>query len=510
MKLSGMGLDVRGKIILMLLIVGGLSAAAIGWIGFQSGRENLTERISVELEARRDLTANGIENYFDQLDAQVSALAEDQTVRDALRRLPEIYERVSGPTAEQEAALQAFYEDSFLPSLPGATDEVQLVNSYLPEDDAARTLQSFYFAPTGEGANAAVNPGLHDFSRNHDQIHQGLSALSTASDFRDLMLVGVDGRVYYTVEKEVDFATNLLDGTFDNSGLARAYKAAREQRGTRQVHIEDYDFYRPSGGEPAAFISTPVYNRGTFLGVLVVQISADRTQNMVDAASQSGMADEVYIVAADGTLRTNGRRFKTDPEAFIEFAQGVGMDANLLTQIERFGSLVGLLNVSNEAVQLAQRGETATVVFPATYGDAELLAAAKPLDINGLSWVIVSAIPLNEAYAPIANFQRRIVIAVTILAIAITLFAVLASRLITQPITTLIKRAQLVSQGDLDTPMSLSRTDEFGELSMQLQSLTDSLRHKRDEAELARGRIEGLLARLLPAAHCAPFGRIRS
>lgn len=54
--------------------------------------------------------------------------------------------------------------------------------------------------------------------------------------------------------------------------------------------------------------------------------------------------------------------------------------------------------------------------------------------------------------------------------------------------------------------MRLARSDEFGGLSDYLQTLTDNLRHERDEAGRARGRIKGLLARYMPARIVRPLG----
>lgn len=104
------------------------------------------------------------------------------------------------------------------------------------------------------------------------------------------MLVGPDGRVFHTVGGNVDFATDLADSPFDGNGLARAFRAAREQRGTRLVHTDDFSFYRPTGDAPAAFMSTPVYDGGTFLSVLVAKLSTNRVQSLADAADQIGSA----------------------------------------------------------------------------------------------------------------------------------------------------------------------------------------------------------------------------
>lgn len=68
------------------------------------------------------------------------------TVRLALRRLSGLFGDIAAPSAAQEAALQTYSETTFLPALPGATDEVQLVDSYRPAAAAARTLQLVFIA----------------------------------------------------------------------------------------------------------------------------------------------------------------------------------------------------------------------------------------------------------------------------------------------------------------------------------------------------------------------------
>ena len=491
-----LGLDIRGKMILILVVTGALSAAVISWLGFESGKENLTQRITSELSVRRDLTAGSIERYFKQTRNEVAAIADMPLIRKNLPMMNSAFRQIQQPSAAQEAKLKRFYETDFSPSLPGATSETQLADSFLPSLPAAKTLQSVYITKT---SNPAINDAaLARFSTYHNVIHSNMSVLSNAIEYRDIMLVSPDGNVVYTRDKEVDFAANLLNGPFDTSGMARAFKAALDHRGTRNVHIEDYSFYRPSAGAAAIFMSTPIYNEGDFLGVLIVQLSADYIQFLVNEAGSFGESGEVYLVGADGLLRSDLRSYQSNPEAFFERAKLSGIDPKTLNDIQRLQSGIGALDVRNDAVFAAMQGNTVTMVSNPVLGEEKLLASVKPLNIEGLSWAIAAEMPLSEAYAPIYDFKRDIVIAVTLLTIAMTVFASIVSGLLTRPIKTLSKRSLAVSEGKMDIDMRLDRHDEFGELSNHLQTLTDHLRYETQQAEQARSRIEGLLAKFMP------------
>ena len=500
-----LGLDLRGRIILVLLVVGALAALATSWLGFQSGREGLTERIAAQLAGRRDMAASAIERDFEIARDHVRALTRDNTVRTALRQLAFAFPQVEGerPVEETTGRLTEWYDRSFLPRLASQDGVTPLADAFMPESVAGRVLQERYVATPPEEREAAVAgvpaSRLDPYDAVHRRIDPTFRTLAEALDYHDVILVSADGLILYTVAKEADFATSLADGPYALSALGRAFAAAREERGEGFVHVEDFDFYRPSADAPAAFIAAPVYEGGDLRGVVAVQLAPERITGLLGGDAGLGETGEAFIVGFDGRARSDLRSFRENPDRFLAELREARGETEALDRMERTGTTILNLEIVSPIIAEAARGRSGVTTLDSNYRDVTALAAYAPLDLPGLDWVMKVEVPVAEALAPVRRFQRRVLVTGVGLAIALTLFSMWAAGLFTAPIRALIARAGRVRAGDLDTPMRLQRSDEFGELSDAMQGMTDELKRRRDTADAARLRTEALLARFLPA-----------
>ena len=65
-------------------------------------------------------------------------------------------------------------------------------------------------------------------------VHPVLREWVEEFGFRDLMLISGSGQIVYTVAKQVDFGTNIIDGPFQDSNLADVFSSGTIQlRGSR-------------------------------------------------------------------------------------------------------------------------------------------------------------------------------------------------------------------------------------------------------------------------------------
>lgn len=493
-------LDIRSKIILALLLVGGVSTVITALLGYQSGQRNLTDRITVQLSSLAAITAAQVEAYFEGAEGRIETLSRDLMVLDAMRDFREAAGALdeAAPSPAARARLVRFYEEDFLPTLvaPGGGEPV--TTAYLPVTPAGLALQAAYV-----GGAAGAAPGTR-YRAVHERYHEAFSALVVSGGFADVFLIAPDGFVAYSVLKEPDFATSLMEGPYADTGLARAFRAARAGRGTRFVHVEDYAFYDPSAGAPAAFFATPLTEGGRFLGVLALQLDAERLDAIVNQGGRwrevgLGETGEVFLVGADMTLRTVPRPFVEAPETFLSEARRAGTDGRTLSMIEAHGTPVLLQEAASPSVRAALRGETGVRTIARDYGGREALSAAMPLSVAGLDWAVVAEMPTTEAYAPIDAFGRRITVVAAMICLAVTALAMILAALLMAPVRKLIARAKAVRDGDLGTRVALDRQDEFGELSRELQALVDDLRARSDEARASQAQAQSLLSRFLPA-----------
>ena len=135
------------------------------------------------------------------------------------------------------------------------------------------------------------------------------------------------GRLIYTVEKEVDFATSLRAGPYRRSNVAAAVARCAATADRSAICLEDFAPYAPSGGAPIAFMAAPVIDQGVVIGVLVAQLSNEEIDNVVTGGRRwrqdgFGATGEAYLVGPDHLVRSGPRAFYENPRRLLRRAQG--------------------------------------------------------------------------------------------------------------------------------------------------------------------------------------------
>ena len=125
--------------------------------------------------------------------------------------------------------------------------------------------------------------------------------------YRDLYLIDAMGNILYTVNKQDDYATNLLTGPYDESALGYVYQQAIRQSGNR-VTMSDFEMYGPSGDVPAAFAGSAIVNKdGKAVGVVAIQLSPVSINDMLRTTAGMGQTGQTYIVGNDLRMRSQSR-----------------------------------------------------------------------------------------------------------------------------------------------------------------------------------------------------------
>ena len=75
----------RVKILLILLFISIVTAGLVGLLAFTLGTKTLKEETFNKLTAIREMKANQIENYFQQISDQILSFSESRTVIEAIR-----------------------------------------------------------------------------------------------------------------------------------------------------------------------------------------------------------------------------------------------------------------------------------------------------------------------------------------------------------------------------------------------------------------------------------------
>lgn len=272
--------------------------------------------------------------------------------------------------------------------------------------------------------------------------------------YYDVFLIDTSGFVLYSVAKEKDYRTNLLNGPYKDTNLGHLFKKVLEQK---QFALADYAPYAPSNDQPAAFAAQPIVHDRQVELIVAVQISTDAINSIMQLREGLGKTGETYLVGSDKRMRS---------DSLLEPASH-SIKASFAGTVDRNG-------VDTQATREALAGKTDTRLTRDYSGNA-VLSAYTPMAIGDFTWVVVAEIDQAEVMAPIYNLIKNIgLLAAGFIVLAI-LIAVVVARSITAPIRQTVEIANRMAEGDLSMNVRVDARDETGQLLNAIRQLVERL-----------------------------------
>ncbi|MBD3258681.1 methyl-accepting chemotaxis protein, partial [candidate division GN15 bacterium] len=165
-------LKMNAKLITIFMLIGLIPLGAVALISVVKSQAALEEKAYNQLISLRDVKKGQIGSYFDERMSDVSVLATNPTVVEAMAAYEEGYEAPGGILSANYSAADERYSD-----------------------------------------------WLTQYEKEYG--------------YYDLFLIDDDGDIVYTVEKEPDFATNIVNGEYSSENLADLFRMS--QSGTAMV-----------------------------------------------------------------------------------------------------------------------------------------------------------------------------------------------------------------------------------------------------------------------------------
>ncbi|MFZ5551544.1 MAG: SpoIIE family protein phosphatase [Bacteroidota bacterium] len=497
------------KLTLAFFFIAFVSISIIGVISYVQGKKSLQEESFNKLTAVREMKAEQIEGYYQLIIDQAKTFAETPTIIEAMKCFDAGFDTILSELNPSAVILDSInlnlkdhYETEFLSKLNSNTGELNKYGDFIPGKNASKILQHLYIDinphPVGSKHKLDSASDKSSYSGCHKKYHPFIRQYLEEFGYYDIFLVDIDsGNIVYTVFKEVDFATSLLTGPYKETNLAFAFKAAADSSSGKGFYqLVDYYAYAPSYNAPASFISTPIFEGDTKIGVLIFQMPIDRINNIM-TSNQGwsnvglGKSGETYIVGEDFTLRNQSRFLIEDSTNYFRMITDIGVPQETIDRIRAFNSTVGLQEVKTEGTQDALEGNTNTKIFP-DYRGVPVLSAYRPLDIPGMNWVIMSEIDEEEAFAHIYTLRNNIFIGFGGLLVLIIIASLLISRQLTRPIKILTTDAMELAKGNLDVVIDVGarRKDEIGILALSFKKMQVSINNLISELKHINQNLE--------------------
>ena len=501
-------LSIRSRLILMFLLVSGLSAVILIYLGRHHGKEAMQEAAINELSSIRSNKVHQIESYFEQQFSTVEVLGQSPTTRDALRKFKTGFRRLSDDRIDADCSreLHRYYEQ-FLSRLGRNMDIQQDIDLFYPTTTAACYLQFEYIVDStfamGNKDELIDAQDKSYYTEVHRELHPYFKEVQKKFGFYDLFLVDLEqGDILYSVFKETDFATNLYSGPYRESNFAQLARRLRTNRDLSSAIITDFDIYRPSYGAPAAFIGIPVIDGAQTLGALVIQLPIDRVDAIMtghqswkeDGLGESG---ETYLVGEDYLMRSVSRFFMEDTLGYRASQKNLGVSEEELDLQYRLGTTILRQRIRTEAVEEARSGRK-DVKIVVDYRNIPVLSAYTPLDIPGLNWVLLAEIDAEEAFQTVSDFERKMFIALCLITLGVTFLATILSAQFLKPVEKLTDAVRRLRAGDYSSRVAIAGGGEFAELGDRFNKMTEDLEQSQRLIATKNEENERLLLNFIP------------
>ncbi|BBZ51849.1 adenylate/guanylate cyclase domain-containing protein [Mycobacterium heidelbergense] len=500
---------IQSKILVAMLLSSILGVAVIGLIGALSGRSALQQVESERLIELRESQRQQVQAMFREVTNSLIVYSGGFSVVEATAALTAGFNQLANATisAAQQQALVNYYDTQMIKPIKQMTGDAIDINAVLPSSNAQKYLQAYYTASPRSGTDSLPVEEADDgsaWSAANARFDFYMRSIVTRFDYRDALLLDMQGNVVYSVMKGPDLGTNIFTGPYRESKLRDAYQKALRSNDVEFVWITDFQPYQPQLDAPTAWVVSPVGMNGKIDGVMalplpIVKINRIMTANKQWEAAGMGTSTETYLAGADDLMRSDSRLFVEDPKEYRREAINAGTPPDVVEKAIRLGGTTLVQPVATAGLRAAQRGETGVVGATDYTGHRELEAYA-PLDIpnSDLHWSILATRDDSDAFARLGRFSKTLVIAVTAMVFAICVASMIIAQAAMRPVRRLEEGTRKISSGDYDINIPVLTRDEIGDLTAAFNEMSRNLAIKEELLNEQRSENNRLLLALMP------------
>ena len=378
-----------------------------------------------------------LESLLHDLKALLTSLAQNHGTVHAFEAFDDgfykLHKQLHFNIEEIKSYLESDYEANYLfrvnYNVPNAPKK-RPTAKYLPKKTDALIAHYIFIAqnpaPVGKKNSFTFNPKYDcAYMQAHKKFHKQFNYFLQSFHLYDIFLVNLQGDVIYTDFKEKDFATNLYNGPYAQTGLAKVFKKSLDLK-QGEIAFEDFAPYEPSYNQMASFIATPMFENGKRIGALIFQLPIAKINNIMefsDLDSKAGLGDtgDSFLVGEDYKMRSNSRFYKKINDPIVQ----------------ELKSTIGIVEVKTKSTRaVLQGGKYKGVWIVKNHLGKEVLSAYHAVNIfDQTKWVLVTEIEKQEILKPIEKLKKEILaISIGTLILFAFVYLYLTNRLILNPL----------------------------------------------------------------------------
>ncbi|MCP4785454.1 MAG: HAMP domain-containing protein [Fuerstiella sp.] len=355
----------------------------------------LREEAFKKLTAVREIKQQAVQRYFQSINDQVITFSENQMVVDAMRSFRDAIKTVRQENATTPDRLEDMRQELLTYYMNEFSVEFEKNNSgkspnaeqYFGQlDDDSIALQYRYIRanshPLGSKHLLDRADDASTYSEAHGRVHPIVRNYLDKFGYYDIFLLDSEsGDIVYSVFKELDYTTSLIDGPYADTNFGEAFRRANAAGQKDAVVLVDYAKYVPSYEAPASFIATPIFDGDKKIGVAMFQMPIDRLNEIMAERAGLGETGETYLVGPDHLMRS---------DSFLEPEHHNVVDSFKNPEKGQ---------VKTAAVDRALAGNAGTDII-IDYNNNPVISAYSPLVIGDSTWAIMAEVDVAEAFCP--------------------------------------------------------------------------------------------------------------
>ena len=490
--------SISRKLVFLLLLVGLLPTLVVGYSIYSSSYDAIETKAISQLEAIKTVKANQLTGYFHQIENQIRTFSENAMIVDAMQQFPaaEVAAAseagVTAPQlAEMRSRVEAYYKINFTNEFVGITGKQPPVAQQLaPLDNDSIFLQHQYIAnnpnPLGSKENLDAAQDETTYSKLHGKYHPIVRSYLQKFGYYDIFLCDLQsGDIVYSVFKELDFTTSLSQGPYAGTNFGKAFELAANATSKDDVFLVDYEDYIPSYEAPASFISSPIYDGNTKVGVAIFQMPLDKIAAIMGERTGLGETGETYAVGKDLLMRNNSR-----------FAEEEGKDVTFEQAVDTTATQKSFAGESGQGIIDDYRGEPVYSAWaPVTIYDG-VQGQTQPI-----TWALMSEIDEAEVKGPISFWsiaqQGLAIFFLAAIAGFVSIYFI-AGRIKKQA-DSITDMLSMIGIGMFDVRAEKITDDELGDVAVALNAMSDNtltlIQSSEERAEI-ESSIESLIGEM--------------
>ncbi len=411
------------KLPFIMLSLSAVALIAMGFFAYNEAKGTLIQSAEERMEIALETRSENISTWYKTISREVIAQSSSPSSRRAVNEFIGAWAALPGNKTD-------FLQENF--PAPDPTDATDAESPAVMNFSAVQT----------------------DYSRRHRRHHPVYETLMKRNAYYDVFLFDLEGNLVYSVLKEADFATNLVTGTLNESGLATAYKQALTL-GPNETAFVDLKPYAPSNDDLAGFMAAPILSvNGSVMGVYAIQISTESVHEVFDSYAGLG-------------------------ETGITLAVGPDYHPRLGSNYKDEAAIAGI-TVEPELVDLALSGASGIANVVGINGQ-DVLAAYALVQFGDVKWALIAQQDIDEVLTSVVGVRNRMLLAGWVIAAFSALIAIFLARSVGKPLIGVGKAMKQVALEGYDTEIpAVGRGDEIGEIASILENLRDTLKKAKD------------------------------